>query len=47
MEDFFDEKIEKEEKNIKKENCFERICKLQKLIKEEAELSKLCKPFHF
>ena len=52
MEDFVEEKREekeeKEEKEKKeeKQNCFARICKLQKLIKEEASLSNLCKPFN-
>ena len=53
MEDFVEEKREeKEEKEGKKQkeekqNCFARICKLQKLIKEEASLSNLCKSFKY
>ena len=29
--------------NDKDSSCFERLCKLQKLIKEESSLGKMCK----
>ena len=35
------------EQKEEKQNCFARICKLQKLIKEEASLSNLCKSFKY
>ena len=41
---------EKNEDNIiiknKKESSFERLCKLQKLIKEESMLKELCKVYY-
>ena len=41
---------EKNEDNIiiknKKESSFERLCKLQKLIKEESTLKELCKVYY-
>ena len=41
---------EKKEDNIiiknKKESSFERLCKLQKLIKEESMLKEICKVYY-
>ena len=41
---------EKNEDNIiiknKKESSFERLCKLQKLIKEESMLKEICKVYY-
>ena len=38
-----EESEENEEINDKDSSCFERLCKLQKLIKEESSLGKMCK----